>query len=124
MFLIFITLPPYICYTFILSLFNSQHKRPNVYIPFHNFLKNFLFQWYGLHKKFQTQPYLKSQSMLRVAHFENFFSFYLSISLKNLNLSVKQLSSLLQDLKKTFFENSSHFHCWSLDTLLKKSVNF
>ena len=25
--------------------------------------------------------------------------------------------------KKTFFENSSHFHCWSLDTLLKQSVN-
>jgi hypothetical protein len=25
--------------------------------------------------------------------------------------------------KKTFFENSSHFHCLSLDTLLKKSVN-
>jgi hypothetical protein len=38
--------------------------------------------------------------MLRVAHFENFFPFYLSISLKNLNLSVKQLSSLLQHLKK------------------------
>jgi hypothetical protein len=75
------------------------------FIEFH---REFYF-WERFEKRvFPTDPlsrtdtfgtHCKSQS-IEVAHFENFFSFYLSIPLKNLNLSVKQLSSLLQDLKK------------------------
>jgi hypothetical protein len=45
-------------------------------------------------------------------------SFGTSKDLISRNLGIKR------QWEATFFENSSHFHCWSLDTLLKKSVNF